>query len=254
MKIPTFLRQPNVLVPLKIDMTYKGARLVDTFCWDLYESVMLPEEFAARMCADLNLPVGYHERISLQMTEQIAAYQEVIDCIYKYGSAIPDWDRKVSQIQPITVGVRNGNVDYSDRIDWDPMAEHFTPEDFASLTCSDLGLPIEMEPAIAHKIRESLFRWIITVLQNPTVDDVTLRQEFPIPENKVVLVPNNQTVDMITNLWKRAKPNHLDEIAVVPQPQLPVDKESNAESWTKVKLGQRTDETRYSSNKSGIGK
>ena len=61
--IPNFLLH-DVLVPLKIDVTYKGARYVDTFCWNLYHPALLPEEFAMRTCHDLNFPIGFHQKIS----------------------------------------------------------------------------------------------------------------------------------------------------------------------------------------------
>lgn len=232
--IPTFLTSPNLLIPVKIDITYRGARLVDTFCWDLHHPVMLPEEFAARTCADMNLPAGFHERITLQLIEQIESYKRIIDCVHQFHSFIPNWERKVREIQPITIGIRQGSLDYSDRVDWDPMGSiDYTPEEFAITTCADLGLPAELEPAIAHKIREALFRWLINILQNPQLEDTKMSTEFPITDDtKTILVPGGHFVDMVSNLWKRAKPNNIDECAAVPQPQLPGDRDTNAAIWT----------------------
>jgi hypothetical protein len=244
-RVPTILRPPNVLAPLKIDITYRGVRLVDTLTWDIYNPSMLPEEFAAVMCSDMNLPPGMHERITLQIREQIESYQEIINCVFRYAHCIPNWDRKINQTQVITIGIRHGTIDYSDQIDWDPMMENFTPEDFASVTCADLGLPSEMEPAISHKIRETFFRWLLSILQNPLCEDLSLQKEFQVSDSKIALVPGSQTVDMITNLWKRAKPNSIDESAAVPQPQLPSDKESNSEIWLRVKNATRTGNTMY---------
>lgn len=229
--IPAFLKGNKVLVPLKIDLTYKGARFVDTFCWDLHNPVILPEEFVARTCADLNFPPGFQQRITMQIQEQLDAYKELITSIHKYASAIPNWNDKVSQVQAITIGVRHGTIDFSDKVDWDPMSDLLTPEEFASITCGDLGLPTEIEPAIAHKIRETLFRWIISILQHPNSTDTNIQMEFKVADTKATLVQGSQAVDMVTNLWKRAKPNSLDEMASVPQPQLPQDKESNLHVW-----------------------
>lgn len=228
--IPKFL-QGEVLVPLKIDVTHKGARYVDTFCWNLYHPSILPEEFAARACSDLNFPIGFHQRISLQIIEQLQAYQILIDSIYLFASCIPNWNLKVKQSQMITIGIRHGSLDYSDKVEWDPINSVITPEEFASITCTDLGLPAEIEPAIAHKIREALFRWILNIVQNPNATDTNIQMEFKVLDTKVTLVPPNQSVDMVTNLWKRAKPNSMEEIAAVPQPQLPNEKDSNAYTW-----------------------
>lgn len=233
--IPAIIRGENILVPIKVDLTYKGARLVDTFCWNLYHPAMLPEEFVAILCRDLNLPIGFHSRVSLQIIEQIEAYQILVQSIKSYApTAIPLWDKKISQLQPITIGIRHGSIDFSDKVEWNPMDDALTPEEFAATTTADLGLPPEIEPAIAHKIRESLFRWLYNMVQNPnmTPSETNLVAEFKVNEAKVNFVAPNQVVDMVTNLWKRAKPNTLEEIAAVPQPQLPVDKDSNAFIWS----------------------
>jgi hypothetical protein len=228
--IPNFLLN-EVLVPLKIDVTYKGARYVDTFCWNLYDPCVQPEEFAMRTCLDLNFPIGFHQKISLQIIEQLRAYQILIDSIRLYAPIIPNWNQKIRQNQIITIGIRHGPLDYSDKVEWDPINALITPEEFARITCADLGLPSEIEPAIAHKIREALFRWLLNIVQNPTATDTNIQMEFKVPETRVSLVPPNQAVDMVTNLWKRAKPNSMEEIAAVPQPQLPIEKESNAHVW-----------------------
>jgi hypothetical protein len=228
--IPHFVLY-DVLVPLKIDVTYKGARYVDTFCWDLYRPAMLPEEFAARTCHDLNFPVGFHSKIALQIIEQLQSYAILLDSVHLFSKCIPNWNSKVKQTQIITIGIRHGPLDYSDKVEWDPINTKITPEYFARITCKDLGLPSEIEPAISHKIREALFRWLLSIVQNPNATDTNIQMEFKVPETRVSLVPPNQAVDMVTNLWKRAKPNSMEEIAAVPQPHLPMEKESNANIW-----------------------
>jgi hypothetical protein len=233
--IPAIIRGENVLVPIKVDLTYRGARLVDTFCWNLYHPAMLPEEFVAILCRDLNLPLGFHSRVSLQIIEQIQAYQILVESIKLYAPiAIPNWSKKINQLQPITIGIRHGSIDFSDKVEWNPMDDSLSPEEFAATTTADLGLPAEIEPAIAHKIRESLFRWLYTMVQNPNLSpsETNLIAEFKVHEAKINFVPPNQVVDMVTNLWKRAKPNTLEEIAAVPQPQLPIDKDTNSLIWT----------------------
>eukprot|EP01039_Chlorochromonas_danica_P005531 gene5531-6090_t len=231
--IPTFLRGSSVLVPIKIDLTYQGARLVDTFCWDIYNESTTPEEFVSRTCSDLNLPIGFQHRITAQIIEQIQSYRLLVNFIREYHSLIPDWEKKVIRCQSITIGIRHNSIDYSDRIEWNPMDEYLTPELFARSTCYDLGLASEIEAAIGHKIRESLFRWLINLVEKPNLPDGDLQPEFKVTDNKISLVPPNQVVDMTTNLWKRAKPASLDDISSVPQPMLPSEKESTAPIWLK---------------------
>jgi hypothetical protein len=94
-----------------------------------------------------------------------------------------------------------------------------------------------MEPAIAHKIRENIFRAVITWLDDVrqgivVVDDADV---VPVPsEIKLALVSPQHTVDMMTNLWKRAKPISADDTASIPQPVLPADRDSNACAWIKT--------------------
>lgn len=234
--IPAFIRgNTNILVPIKIDFTCKGARIVDTFCWDLYQPAMSPEEFSGRTCLDLNLPLEFQQRIALQLIEQLEAYQLLVECIKLYAPrAISHWVKKIHQKQIITIGIRHGSIDFSDKIEWDPMDDKLTPEEFATITASDLGLPHEIEPAIAHKIREALFRWMYNILLNPNLSptETNLQPEFKVNETKAVYIQPGAVIDMTNNLWKRAKPNTIEEYAAVPQPQLPTEKDTNSGIWT----------------------
>ena len=104
-----------------------------------------------------------------------------------------------------------------------------SPEIFARTTCADLGLPGDMEPAIAHKIRENMLRSIVTWMDEGHEDAGEICRINS--ETKVSLVQTNQAVDMIANLCKRAKPNSVDDQAAIPQPMLPQSKDSNANVW-----------------------
>ena len=121
---------------------------------------------------------------------------------------------------------------------------------FARTTCADLGLPTDMEPAIAHKIRENIFRSIITWLDDIRSGAVIEEDAelAPVPSDiKVNLVQPNHTVDMMSNLWKRAKPVSADDTAAIPQPVLPADRDSNAGAWINITTKMDVDETSNSS-------
>ena len=66
------LNEEDTLVPLKVDISYRGARYVDTFCWNCnpQTNCMSPYEFACITCADVNLPDGFQWKIALQIQEQ----------------------------------------------------------------------------------------------------------------------------------------------------------------------------------------
>lgn len=228
---PAFLKG-NVLVPLKIDITYNGARLVDTFSWNLYNSCLTVEEFALMTCIDLNLSSGFQEKIKQQVQEQINAFSDIVDLIKTHAASIVNnWSTKIREHQVITMGIRHNTLDYTDKISWDPMSSAITPEQFAYITCKDLGLPTDLRPAISNKIRETLFRWVISLIENPESTETAVNAEFKVTDTKVSLAQSYQAVEMATSLWKRAKPSTMEESAAVPQPLLPVDKISNASVW-----------------------
>jgi len=229
--IPAFLKG-NVLVPLKIDVTYNGARLVDTFSWNLYNSCMSIDEFALMTCVDLNLSNGFQEKIKQQIQEQVEAFTDIVSMIKTHAAnVVPNWSTKVREHQTITMGIRHNTLDYTDKISWDPMSSSITPEQFAYITCKDLGLPTELRPAISNKIRETLFRWVIALVEHPDSTETSVAAEFKVSDTKVSLAQSYHAVEMATSLWKRAKPSTLEETAAVPQPLLPVDRNSNASVW-----------------------
>ena len=76
--LPSFALMEFVLIIYASDRSLYcvcivGARYVDTFCWKLYNSILTPDQFAWRLCGDLNLPLTFQSRISLQISEQVAA-------------------------------------------------------------------------------------------------------------------------------------------------------------------------------------
>lgn len=231
--IPAILREENILIPIKIDITTNGARIVDSFSWSIYNNYMSIDEFALRTCIDLNIPSSFQNKIMLQMKEQIESYHELILLIKDYGPKIvTNWSQKISEILTITMGIRHNSLDYTDKIYWDPMSMDLTPESFAYITCKDLGLPSEIRSAISNKIRETIFRWLISLIEYPDkLDHTSNIAEFKVSDIKVTIAQHPNTVDMATSLWKRAKPNTYEETATIPQPLLPSDKYSNAHIW-----------------------
>ncbi len=109
--ISTFLLDPELLVPIKIDITYKGARYVDSFCWKLYNSVLSVEDFASRTSADLSLPAGFQYKIALQMDEQIASYRDVLSIFYMDDKLNETWQRVVPGPMHMLVGIRFNSID-----------------------------------------------------------------------------------------------------------------------------------------------
>jgi hypothetical protein len=112
------------------------------------------------------------------------------------------------------------------------MSSCITPEQFAYVTCKDLGLPTDLRPAISNKIRETLFRWVISLIEHPESTETAVAAEFKVSDTKVSLAQSYQAVEMATSLWKRAKPSTMEESAAVPQPLLPAERNTNAAIWS----------------------
>ncbi|KAJ1406248.1 hypothetical protein B484DRAFT_456862 [Ochromonadaceae sp. CCMP2298] len=181
----------------------------------------------------MNLCCGFQAHIVRQLQEQVDAFKVIVDLVKHYApSAVPNWAKKVRELQVVTLGIRHNTLDYTDKVSWDPMSPG-TPEEFAYITARDLGLPAEIRPAISNKIRETLFRWAIGLLDFPdaTLASATMAPEFKVNDTKVTLSQAYQSVEMATSLWKRAKPGTVEETAAVPQPLLPADRTTNACIW-----------------------
>ena len=150
----------ELLIPVKVDITFSGCRLVDSFCWNLL-SPLTTLEFASKTCADLNLPEGFKWKLCLQIQEQVDAFLILLQALqYRSKELDASIEAAFRQPQQIVIGIRYNMLDYAENILWDVHAnKKVSPEKFARTTCDDLGLPAQMEPLIAFRIRESLLRW-----------------------------------------------------------------------------------------------
>ena len=136
--LPALLRGDEILLPLKVDVTIAGARVVDTFCWRLYNSYITPDEFSWRLCSDQNLPLCFQPAIALQIYEQLTAFQEMLASIRLLCAQgiRPPW----KSLMHMNIGIRHCTLDYSDKFQWDVLADTgITPEVvFVSLSMTPL--------------------------------------------------------------------------------------------------------------------
>ncbi len=156
--VPALFQDPEFLLPLKIDLTLKGSRYVDSFCMSIKSSSFDVYELAWQTRCDLNLPNGFQWRIYLQLQEQIIAYRELVSAFLMAASMPCPAYPELQPLQQMAVGLRFHTTDYVDKFHWDIFSQLCSPETFAKVTCAELGLPAEMEPAISHRIRENIVR------------------------------------------------------------------------------------------------
>jgi hypothetical protein len=155
--IPAVFHDPDMLLPIKIDITLKGGRYVDSMCVSIASTGFDIFELCWQTCADLNLPPGFHWRMYLQIQEQIIAFRDILQAFFSIHGLNHSFP-PIEPLQTMIVAIRNNTTDYADKFTWDMNSAACTPEDFAKITCSDLGLPADMEPAISHRIRENVIR------------------------------------------------------------------------------------------------
>lgn len=139
--------QPEVLVPIRLDMELEGQKLRDTFTWNKHESMITPEQFAEILCDDLDLnPLPFVPAISLAIRQQIEAFP-------MEPTILEDsFDQRVV----IKLNVHVGNTSLVDQVEWDMSQKENNPEEFAMKLCAELGLGGEFVTAIAYSIRGQL--------------------------------------------------------------------------------------------------
>lgn len=156
--LPAVFHDPEMLLPVKVDITLKGGRYVDSMCVSIKSTGFDIYELCWQTCSDLNLPQGFQWRMYLQIQEQILAFRDIVQTFLSLNELPHPEYPNICSVQTMTVAIRSNTTDYSDKFTWDMNSPCCSPEDFAKITCSDLGLPPDMEAAISHRIRENVIR------------------------------------------------------------------------------------------------
>lgn len=151
----------DILVPIRIDFTHKGIHYIDSFTWNIYNSILTIEEFVVKLCSDLNFPVTMIPIISSQIQQQVDSYFLLFSLFYHSNSLLffQEISKYLSSAPIIELTIRHNVLEYSDKFQYNPYTNCCSPEKFAQITCCDLGLPPEMEPTIAFNIRETLLKY-----------------------------------------------------------------------------------------------
>ncbi|XP_064648586.1 SWI/SNF-related matrix-associated actin-dependent regulator of chromatin subfamily B member 1-A-like [Lineus longissimus] len=138
--------QPEVLVPIRLDMELDGQKLRDCFTWNKNEQLISMEQFAEILCDDLDLnPVAFVPAIAQAMRQQVDAFPT--DNILEEQS-----DQRVI----LKLNIHVGNISLVDQFEWDMSDKDNSPEDFATKLCAELGLGGEFVTSIAYSIRGQL--------------------------------------------------------------------------------------------------
>ncbi|KAI9331667.1 hypothetical protein DFJ73DRAFT_856788 [Zopfochytrium polystomum] len=137
------------LVPIRLDLDIEGYKVKDTFMWNLREKSLNPQKFAEIMCEDLDLPASlYAAQIAESITTQVDEHLTQL-----LNEVPPEEDMRIS----ISLDIIFGSYSIRDRFEWD-LASRLTPEEFAEILASDLGLGGEFAGLVAHSIHEQIQR------------------------------------------------------------------------------------------------
>lgn len=141
--------QPEVLVPIRLDMEYEGQKLRDCFTWNKNESLITPEQYAEILCDDLDLnPINFVSAIAQVIRSQVEAFPDTDP------APTPPSDEVVSDQRVILkLNIHVGNISLMDQFEWDISEPENSPEEFAVKLCGELGLGGEFVTAIAYSIR-----------------------------------------------------------------------------------------------------
>ena len=138
--------QPDVLVPVRIDLELDGQKIRDTFTWNKNELLVTPEIFSEILCDDLDLnPSIFIPAISSSIRQQLDSHPS--DILYEENT-----DQRVV----IKLNIHVGNVSLVDQFEWDISEPQNSPEEFAKTLSAELGLGGEFVTSIAYSIRGQL--------------------------------------------------------------------------------------------------
>uniref|UniRef100_A0A8C4QR29 SWI/SNF related BAF chromatin remodeling complex subunit B1a n=1 Tax=Eptatretus burgeri TaxID=7764 RepID=A0A8C4QR29_EPTBU len=111
--------QPEVLVPIRLDMEIDGQKLRDTFTWNMNAKIL-------------------HHNLTFSF------YKSPHTLIFFFLSVL------------LQLNIHVGNISLVDQFEWDMSEKENSPEKFALKLCSELGLGGEFVTTIAYSIRGQL--------------------------------------------------------------------------------------------------
>lgn len=129
------------LVPLKIDVSTENFQLKDYLLWNADDRTVPLKLFVESTLEDYGLPLNLASEVAKRLQNQINQFHPHI---------VTESDIRIVIKLDITVGRHS----LKDQFEWDINSKDPTPEQFAAVTVSELGLPPEFGPIIAHAIRE----------------------------------------------------------------------------------------------------
>eukprot|EP00911_Craspedida_sp_UC1_P002448 UC1_evm1s1821 len=142
-----FDREPEELVPLRLDLEYAGVRYQDALLWNANDTSVTPLSFAEHVCQDAELPAAMAQSISGAIEQQLREAEPLAEVDVS------------GQRFTVQLDIQVGLTQLVDRFEWDAGERLNNPEAFAATLCADLGLGGAFPPLVAHAIREQILHF-----------------------------------------------------------------------------------------------
>ncbi|KAK4054521.1 hypothetical protein OIV83_001015 [Microbotryomycetes sp. JL201] len=155
-QLETQAKKTAVYVPIDIDLDIDGFRIRDSFVWNAREELVSIMDFSKIMCDDLDIPQTHAPDIASQISEQLAELVHAAEIqVRSHEEEKAHADRDLRVMLPLDVQI--GALHLVDRVEWD-LTSSLTPEMFARVLASDLSLPYQAVPTIAHALHAEILR------------------------------------------------------------------------------------------------
>lgn len=141
-------QQEPIIIPININIEHGDHTITDFFTWNINDHSITPEEFATIYCRDLSFTnsTSLHSQIVSSINDQIQEYETVASVM------VPD----LHVIVNLSCSLENKL--YEDNFQWNLTDKSLSPEIFAELVASDLGLTREFIPLIANALHEYVLK------------------------------------------------------------------------------------------------
>ncbi|KAK5781633.1 hypothetical protein RI543_000815 [Arxiozyma heterogenica] len=138
-----------IIVPIALNIESNGVKIIDHFTWNINDSSMTPEEFANIYCQDLDL------QNNSTLNQQIV--NTINDLIKEYETVA---SIKFDQDLQILINLTCHLQDYflEDNFQWNLNDSSLTPELFAEILVTDLGLKREFLPVVTYSLYETILK------------------------------------------------------------------------------------------------
>ena len=138
-----------IIIPIHFELEHNETTYSDFFTWNINDTTLTPEEFASVYCSDLN--TTGHDDMSFLHQHVVSTIEEHIEEYEKVAAVkLPDFHAIIN----LTCNLNDKF--YEDNFQWNLSDSSLTPEMFAEIVVSDLGLTRDFLPLLSYSLYDSV--------------------------------------------------------------------------------------------------